>query len=109
MPCDAVPTGMTQAQRKTQVEKALERLNGYLAAGQVQVNIGPTGAVAFTNWQDRDAVTDVCAYRALAASNSWALRQAVARAEMLGGRKVKAAAIAAGTHSHDNGKTWSEH
>jgi hypothetical protein len=51
-------------------------------------------------------VTDVCAYRTLTASNSWALRQAVAKAEQLAGRKVSAAQVAAGTHSHDGGKTF---
>jgi hypothetical protein len=107
MPCDTiVREGQSFEQRVTEVEKALKRLESSLQAGRVKVQIAPNGAVAFAGWKDRDDVTDVCAYRTLAATNSWALRQAVARAEATQGRKVNAAAVAAGTHSHDGGKTW---
>jgi len=110
MPCDTRLTpGQTLAQRMKEVESSLKRLELALGAGQVRINIAPNGAVAFVGWVDRASITDVCAYRTLAAQNSWALRQAVARAEALGGRKVNAAAVAAGHHSHDGGKTWSRH
>lgn len=107
MPCDSnLQQGQTLASRMSQIEQALKRLEGALTAGRVKVNIGANGAVAFSGWKDRDDVTDVCAYRTLSASNSWALRQAVAKAEAMSGRKVNAAAVAAGTHSHDGGDTW---
>lgn len=98
----------TLAQRVSQIDAALKRLEAYLQAGRVQIGIGPTGAIMFKGWQDRDDVTDACAYRTLTSQSSWALRQAVARAEATTGRKVNTRAIAAGVHSHD-GKTWGKH
>lgn len=109
MPCDTVlRAGVTLEQRVKQIDAALKRLEGFLSSNQVKITIGPTGSIAFTGWkpQDRDDVSDVCAYRTLAASNSWALRQAVARAEAMTGRKVNPKAVIGGHHSHDGGKTW---
>jgi DNA-binding protein YbaB len=107
MPCDStLNEGQTLQERMTQVQQALARLEASLTSGNVKVTIGANGAVAFTGWKDRDNVTDVCGYRTLSASNSWALRQAVARAEAMSGRKVNASAVAVGTHSHDGGSTW---
>jgi hypothetical protein len=101
--------GQTLAARMTEVEGALARLKRALTGGAVKVAIAPNGAIAFAGWQDRDDVTDACAYRSLTASNSWELRQAVAKAEAMSGRKVNVNAIAAGHHSHDSGATWSKH
>lgn len=108
MPCDTrLREGQTQQQRAEQTKQALKRLEAALTLNQVRVRIGPNGAVAFDGWRDRDDVSDVCAIRALQAQNSWALKQAIARAEAQQGRKVNPAAIASGVHSHDSGKTWS--
>jgi len=104
MPCMNRPN-RTPLQRTRQLE-ALKRLDAALAAGTVTVTVGATGAVAFRAWTDREGVTDVCAYRALAAANSAALRRAVMRAEALAGRKLDARTVAAGVHSHDGGQTW---
>ena len=110
MPCDTrIRAGQTFVARVEEVKLALERLERYLSTGSVKVGIGPNGAVTFAGWTDRDDVTDVCAYRTLAASNSWALRQAVQRAEAQQGRKVNPKAVAAGFHSHDGGRTWGTH
>lgn len=107
MPCDTrLREGQTLTQRAAQVESALTRLKRYLTTGSVRIQIGPTGAVSFTNWNDRDDLSDVCAFRSLQAAGSWELRQAVARAEVAQGRKVNPRAVAAGEHSHDGGKTW---
>jgi DNA-binding protein YbaB len=107
MPCETkIADNQTLQQRMTQVQKALQRLEASLTSGNVKVNVGANGAVAFSGWKDRDDVTDVCAYRTLSANNSWALRQAVAKAEAMSGRKVNASAVAVGTHSHDGGSTW---
>lgn len=107
MACETIlRPNQTLAQRMDEAKRALERLERYLQTGSVRVVIGPTGAVAFSGWKDRDDVSDVCAYRTLAAQNSWALRQAVARAEAQQGRKVNPRAIAAGHHSHDGGRTF---
>jgi hypothetical protein len=110
MPCDTRLTqGQTLAQRMMQVKAALKRLEAQLAAGRVSVVLSDRGAVSFQGWKDTDNVTDVCAYRTLTASNSWELKQAVAKAEARQGRKVNAQAVAAGWHSHDGGKTWGTH
>jgi hypothetical protein len=109
MPCDTnLKPNETVESRREVVKKSLTRLEAALTAGTARVRIGANGAVAFEGWQpaDRNDVTDVCAYRTLTSENSWALRQAVAKAEQTQGRKVNAAAVAAGTHSHDSGKTW---
>lgn len=109
MPCDTqLQEGQTLAQRNSQISQALQRLEAALQSGEVKVTISPTGALAFAGWtaSARNRVTDVCAYRTLTASGSWALRQAVAKAEGLSGRKVNVNAVASGVHSHDGGKTW---
>lgn len=115
MPCDSTPrrskrTGkaLTPEERKVEVKASLKSLEMQLSSGKVTLKIGPTGAIVFWGWEgeDRASVTDVCAYRTLAASNSWALRQAVAKAEAMSGKKVNVQAVASGVHSHDGGKTW---
>jgi len=109
MPCDTrLAPGQTLEERGRQIDQALQRLERALQGNQVKVTIGPTGSIAFTGWkpEDRSDLSDVCAYRLLTFRNSWALRQAVARAESVTGRKVNQRAIVAGHHSHDGGKTW---
>ena len=107
MPCDTrIPVEMTPEQRKTQIEKALERLEAALSMGSVSVAIGTNGAIAFNGWNDQDNVTDVCAFRALTVKSSFALRRAVVTAESRYGRRVNLNAVGEGVHSHDGGKTW---
>lgn len=77
--------------------------------GTIKAIIGRAGGIAFKGWTDNADVSDLCAYRALTARNSPALRKALARAEVTAGRKLDAQAIAAGMHSHDGGKTWGTH
>ena len=111
MACDtSLRQGQTLTERISEVKEALARLNQALTAGTVRVAIGPTGAVVFQGaWDKRAGVSDACAFRVLTVENSWALRQAVARAEVTSGRKVNTQAIAAGHHSHDGGRTWGRH
>jgi len=109
MPCEyTFGQGQTPEQRRQQVDDALRLLERLLDARRVQVRIGPDGAGAFAGWvkEDRAGVTDVCALRALAQQSSWPLRQAIARAEAVSGRKLNMTAVAAGVHSHDGGTTW---
>lgn len=110
MPCDSTPRNPEQTiqERIREAERALKRLEAKLASNLVKVTIGPTGAVAFSGWTDRDGISDVCAYRSLTATGSSALRMAVARAEAMQGRKVDPRAVAAGVHSHDFGQTWNK-
>lgn len=107
MPCLTRPN-LTPAQRNDQ-RTALDRLQRALASGSVTAVIGRTGGIAFSGWQesDREGVSDLCAYRALA--NTPELRRAIARAEVTAGRKLDAGSIASGVHSHDGGRTWGSH
>lgn len=111
MPCIGTPLSKDQtlAQRLTQVDQALKRLEQYIQTGTVRIGIGTNGAIAFQGWQDREGISDVCAFRSLTATNSWVLRQAVLRAEGMSGRKVNPKAVEAGMHTHDGGKTWGKH
>lgn len=104
----ALQPNQTLAQRMAQVDAALKRLEQYIQTGTVRIGISRQGAIVFQGWQDRDGITDVCAYRSLTATNSWILRQAILRAEGMSGNKVNPKAIEAGIHSHD-GKTWGKH
>lgn len=108
MPCDTrIRVGQQIEQRRREVAEAVKRLEAALGAGTVRVVVGPTGSVAFVGWSEgRSDVSDLCAYRRLTAEGSWALKQAVAKAEVMAGRRVDQRALAAGTHSHDGGSTW---
>lgn len=99
----------TLVQRMAETEKSLKRLEASLTSGRVRIAIGPTGAIAFQGWTDNDRIGDTCATRSLMATNSWAFRQALMKAEGASGRKMNQKAILAGVHSHDGGKTWSSH
>ncbi len=113
MPCDTkLRAGVTPVQRASQIGAALARLEKALGVGKAKVTIDKrTGALAFTGWtpEERDDVTDLCAYRRLTARSSWELRKAIAIAEALAGRKVSAQAVSSGLHSHDGGQTFSRH
>jgi hypothetical protein len=110
MACDFMrQPNQTQPQRAEQIESALDRLNKALAIGEVKIKVGPTGSITFLGADailKANGIADTCAYRKLLAQGSPALRQALAKAEALAGRKVDPRAVAAGTHSHDGGKTW---
>ena len=111
MACDTVLKPRQTAQdRAREVKAALDKIQAGLQANSIQVVIGANGAVTFKNWGtvDRDGLSDVCAFRKLSAQGSWALKQAVARAETLQGRKVNHSMIVAGVHSHDGGSTWNK-
>ncbi len=113
MPCDTkLRENETKEQRSARAQASAERLEAALAAGRVKVVINKaSGALAFQGWtdEDRDGVADGCIYRRLTAKGSFALKQAVARAETAAGRKLNPQAVAAGVHSHDGGVTWGTH
>jgi hypothetical protein len=109
MACESMrKPNQTKEQRQAEVKAALKTLELKLQTGKVTITIGPQGAVLFTSWSpvERADLTDACAYRTLQSQGSWALKQAVMQAEARSGRKVNAAAVAGGVHSHDGGKTW---
>lgn len=107
MPC-ITQTNLTPAAKARQVS-ALERLAAAIGAGAVKVVIGRTGGISFAGWEDsdREGVSDLCAYRAIA--HAPAVRRAILRAEAMQGNRIDPRAIASGLHSHDNGATWSRH
>lgn len=110
MPCDTVfKPGQNIVQRAGEITRALKRLQDAIGLGRVQVKIGANGAIAFAGWQDRDGITDACAYRRLMSSGSSELRRAIARAEAIAGVKVNERVINGGAHSHDGGRTWGKH
>ena len=116
MPCDTklkqnykgLGRRQTISERATEIRSAVDRLSQGLAAGRVKAVVGPQGGIAFQGWtdQERDDVTDACAYRRLMVSGSSFAKQAVEKAELLAGRKVDRQALAQGVHSHDAGKSW---
>jgi len=109
MACESMRrSGESLQARMARVKAALKKLEAAMLAGKVKVVIAPNGAVAFAGWQtqDKEDVVDACAYRTLSSEGSWALKQAVMKAEAMSGRKVNPQAVAAGHHSHDGGQTW---
>jgi hypothetical protein len=107
MPC-LTQAALTPTQKQSQ-RAALARLQQAIGAGTVQIVVGRAGAVAFKGWldADRNGVSDLCAYRALA--NTPELRRALVRAEAMSGNRMDPRAIAGGLHSHDGGKSWDRH
>ena len=113
MPCDRkLKRGQTVTQRKAEVRKAVERISTKLTTGTSKPVVDKlTGAIAFTNITDdeRDGVTDACAYRQILVHGSALAKAAIARAEQLAGRSVDKQVIGQGAHSHDGGRTWHDH
>lgn len=112
MACDTrLKPRQTIQQRASEVRKATEILDRLLMRRQVKVVVGPQGAITFTGWseQDRDSVTDACAYRRIMATGSALAKAEIARAEQLAGRTVDRKVLAGGTHSHDGGASWDKH
>lgn len=112
MPCDTrLKKNQTIQQRAAEVRTVVDNLARGLATGRYKAKVGPQGAIAFTGLTDeeRDSVTDACAYRRLMASGSPMALQAIAKAEALAGRSVDRQAVAVGAHSHDGGRTWHAH
>jgi hypothetical protein len=109
MPCDTrLKPRQTIQQRADEVRKAVEKIAAALAAGRVKAKVGPQGAIAFSGLTDeeRDGITDACAYRRLMVSGSALAKAKIAAAEQLAGRSVDRKALAGGHHSHDGGEHW---
>lgn len=112
MVCDTrLKPRQTISERKEEVKKVVTALDRLIQVGQVRVKVGPQGAVAFVAWGDneRDGVTDACAYRRLMVSGSALARAKIAQAEQMAGRTVSRQVVGQGAHSHDGGKTWHDH
>jgi hypothetical protein len=110
MPCDTrLKPRQTIQQRATEVRDVVEKFGKGLATGRIKPVVDrKTGAIAFdgvTN-EERDGVTDACAYRRLMVTGSALAKNAIQRAEQMAGRAVDKRALAHGHHSHDGGKTW---
>lgn len=110
MPCDTIRRRKDQTlqQRAEEVRAAVTRLEKLLASRKVRPVVGPQGAITFEGWteQERDGITDACAYRRIMASGTALARHDITRAEQLAGRTVDRRVLASGTHSHDGGRSW---
>lgn len=104
----AVEENVTAEQRTADVRTAMENLERQILRKKVKPVVGPQGAITFAGWteEDRDGITDACAYRRLMISGSSISKAEIARAEQLAGRTVDRKVMTAGTHSHDGGRTW---
>lgn len=113
MPCDTklkVRGGRRQtiSERKDEVRLATERFIAGIKSGKVKVKVDAKGGVAFAGLteEERDGVTDACAYRRIMVSGSALALAAIARAEQLAGKPVNKQLVGQGYHSHDGGRTW---
>lgn len=109
MPCDTrLRAKQSPQQRKAEVKAAVEALDRALLRRQIKAVVGPQGAITFAGWaeEQRNGVSDACAYRAIMVSGSALARAEIAKAEQMAGRGVDRRVLAAGTHSHDGGVTW---
>lgn len=98
----------TIQERIAEIQKAIALLDAKLKKRQVRPVVGPQGAITFAGWvEDRDGITDACAYRRIMASGSALARAEIARAEQIAGRAVDRKVIGQGVHSHDGGQSWS--
>jgi len=112
MPCDTkLKQKQTIQERAAEVRRAIIQLDKLVARGQVRVKVGPQGAVAFSAWADneRDGVTDACAYRRLMTTGSALAKAKIAQAEQMAGRSINRQVVGHGAHSHDGGHTWHDH
>ena len=112
MPCDtSFLPGQTISQRKEEVKRVVKTLDSFLTRGIAKAKVGPQGAITFTGFpeDERNRVTDACAYRQIMASGSGLAKAAIARAEAMAGRTVDRKVVGIGAHSHDGGQTWHDH
>lgn len=112
MACDTrTLPGQTLTERKSEVRKALARLESLLASRAVKPIVGPQGGITFDGWTEgeRGRVSDACAYRLLMSGGGSLAKAAIAKAEAMSGRSVNKATVAAGLHSHDGGASWHKH
>ncbi len=96
------------AERIDEIKKAVAALDLKLMKRKVKPVVGPQGAITFEGWavEDRNGITDACAYRRLMVSGSALARAEIARAEQLAGRTVDRQVVGQGVHSHDGGRSW---
>src|SRR5262245_17550611 len=112
MPCDTrLKRNQTISDRKKEVRRAVERISKKLANGTAKPVVSKQGAIAFTGLtsEERDGVTDACAYRQIMVHGSALAKAAIQRAEQIAGVSVNKQVIGQGVHSHDGGHTWHDH
>lgn len=109
MACETITKkAQTIQQRAEEIRRAVMSLDKALVRRQVRPVVGPQGAITFVGWpqEQRDGVTDACAYRRIMSGGSSLAKSEIARAEQMAGKSVDRRVIAAGVHSHDGGHTW---
>ncbi len=111
MPCDTrLKPRQTIAERKTEIIKAIGKVQAGILKGRVKMKVGPQGAVVFEGiGEERDGLTDACIYRRIMATGSALAKAELLKAEQMSGRSVNKQVIGQGAHSHDGGVTWHNH
>jgi len=103
--------GQTIKERAGEVRTAVGKISQGITVGRVKVRISKAGAIAFAGVteEERDGISDVCAYRLIMATGPALAKAAIARAELMSGTSINKSLIAQGTHSHDGGITFHDH
>lgn len=98
----------TAAARTEEVREAAKRLAAGLTSGRVKAKVSKKGAIAFEGFteDDRNGISDECAYRRIMSGSSQSAKLAILRAEQIAGVSVSKTVLASGVHSHDGGQTW---
>ena len=108
MPCDTQRNpNQSISQRAEEIRATVLTLERLLLTRKVRPVVGAQGAITFSGWtENRNGITDACAYRRIMATGSAIAKQEIARAEQLSGTSVSRRVVNAGIHSHDGGHTW---
>ena len=111
MPCDTrLKRGQSISDRKSEVQRAVERLNRGLTSGSIKALVSKQGGIQFEGFSanERDGITDACALRRILATGSSSAKLGIQKAEQRAGRTLDKTAIAQGLHTHGDG-VWHHH
>lgn len=98
----------TIQQRATEVRAAVTKLDALLKKKKAKVVVGPKGEIAFVGWdgEERDGITDACAFRRIMVTGSSLAKMEIERAYLAAGKTINRQVIAQGGHTHDGGQNW---
>ena len=109
MPCDTRRRREQSIEdRKKEIKTTVDKLSLEIIKRTVRPVVGANGAITFVGWkaENRNDITDACAYRRLLVQGNQMAINEIKRAEALAGRTVNKQVVAQGVHSHDGGMTW---
>ena len=108
MPCYSMrKPNQTAQERVREVEKVIETVEELITSGDVTIRVNGDGVVFFEGLQPwvRDGVNDTCMFEKLYSSDSFAIQTAFEQAELECGFQINPEMMAAGWHTHDQGRT----